>query len=362
MPGPRHILMVNTEHGWRGGENQIHLLVCGLDRQRFRAITACQEGGDLEHRLAESGAQTLPVRARGGFDLRAASHLRRAITEHAIDLVHAHASHAHSLCVMACMGLRVPLLVSRRVDFPIGGNPIGRWKYRRARRVVAVSEGVRTVLISGGVAPADIDVIHDGVDPARVAQRAQSTLRAELGIPASAVVFGIVAFLSEHKDHRTLLQAFREVEARLGDAWLLIAGEGELESDLTALSRELGLQRCRFLGFRPDVAMVFGALDVFVLSSHHEGLGSSVMDAMFAALPVVATRVGGLPELVDDQKTGILVGARDPAALASAMIELGSDPQKRRRLGDAGRTMAQSRFAAARMVEAYQSVYERMCR
>jgi len=361
MPAARHILMVNTEHGWRGGENQIHLLVCGLDPGRYRAITACQEGGDLEHRLDASGAVTLPIRARGSFDLRAIGRLRAVIKEHAIDLVHAHASHAHSLAVLALLGSKVPLLVSRRVDFAIGGNPIGRWKYRRAQRVVAVSEGVRQVLIAGGVVAANIDVIHDGVDPARVAAAGTSTLRAELGIPTDAVVYGIIAFLSEHKDHRSLLMAFQEVERALPQAWLLIAGEGELATELTALSNELGLHHCRFLGFRSDVAAILGALDIFVLTSHHEGLGSSVMDAMFAGLPVVATRVGGLPELVDDGVTGLLVPARDPAAISQALVMLGRDGAQARALGAAGKAKAERSFAAARMVEAYEAVYARMC-
>jgi glycosyltransferase involved in cell wall biosynthesis len=359
MPA-RRILMVNTEHGWRGGENQVFLLAAGLDRARFRAVTVCQEGGDLEHRLAEAGAETLPVRARGGIDFGAAREIRRAIADRKIELVHAHASHAHSLAVLATLGTGVPLVVTRRVDFPVGRNPIGRWKYRRAACVAAVSDGVRRVLLESGLAPERVEVIHDGVDPARVSGAAGSTLRAELSIPADAVVFGVTAFLTDHKDHATLLRAFRLVEAELPNAWLLIAGQGELAEQLTALSRELELRRVRFLGHRPDIAPVLGALDVFVLSSHHEGLGSSVMDAMYAGLPVAATRVGGIPEMVEDGVDGLLVPARDPAALAGALARLARGTDERKRMGEKAREKAWARFSAARMVRDYQTLYERL--
>jgi glycosyltransferase involved in cell wall biosynthesis len=338
----------------------VFLLVTGLDRERYRAVTVCQEGGDLEHRLAEAGAETLPIRARGGMDFGAAREIRRALADRRIELVHAHASHAHSLAVLATLGTGVPLVVTRRVDFPIGRNPFSRWKYRRAASVAAVSEGVRRVLVDGGFPAERVEVIHDGVDPARVAGAAESKLRAELGIPPEAVVFGVTAFLTDHKDHATLLRAFRLVEAELPNAWLLIAGQGELAEQLTALTRELELRRVRFLGHRPDIAPVLGALDVFVLSSHHEGLGSAVMDAMYAGLPVAATRVGGIPELVDEGVDGLLVPARDPAALAAALARLAREPEERKRMGEKAREKAWARFSAARMAREYQTLYDRL--
>jgi glycosyltransferase involved in cell wall biosynthesis len=360
MPAARRILMVNTEHGWRGGENQVWLLATGLDPLRWEVRTACQDGGDLDHRLSEAGAKTVPIRARGGFDLAAARALRRVALDYGVELVHAHASHAHSLALIATLGTGLPLVVSRRVDFPIGRSPISRWKYRRATRVVAVSEGVARAVTAGGVDPSRVDVVHDGVDPRRVAGARESRLRAELGIPAESVVFGITAFLTDHKDHRTLLRAFVQVEAMLPQAWLLIAGQGELEEELTALSRELKLSRCRFLGHRPDIAPVLGALDAFVISSHSEGLGSAVMDAMFAGLPVVSTRAGGLPELVDDGVDGVLVPIRDPEAMAAALVRLGRDGELRRRLGAQARAKSEDRFSAAHMVRGYEQVYERV--
>jgi glycosyltransferase involved in cell wall biosynthesis len=362
MSAPRRILLVNTERGWRGGENQVMLLARGLDRARFDALAVCQQGEELARRLAGLGLPVAEIRARGGVDIGAMRALRALMRAHGAELVHAHAAHAHALSWLARLGGPAPLLVTRRVDFPIKANPLSRWRYRACARVVAVSEGVAAVLREGGVDGRLIRVILDGVDPARFASAldgsARGKLRAELGLAAQAVVFGIVAHLVDHKDHRTLLAAFKAVESQRPDAHLVIAGDGELRSALEALARELGLARVRFLGHREDVATVLADLDACIMSSHHEGLGSSAMEAMFAGLPLVATRVGGLPELVVDGQDGLLVPARDPAALAAALVRLAESPALRARMGRAARAKAQSSFSAERMVRAHEALYD----
>jgi glycosyltransferase involved in cell wall biosynthesis len=361
-PKPMRVLMINTEPGWRGGENQLLLLVAGLAGQGVASVTACRSGGELERRLLLNGAITASMHGRGGFGLRGVMKLRKLLRPPGFDLVHAHTSHAHSLALWALLGRRVPLLVTRRVDFAIGRGPFGglqRWKYRQPARLIAVSDCVKRVLVDGGTPAERVSVIRDGVDPARLAggEDGAKALRAEFGIPGDAVVFGITAHLTDHKDHRTLLRAFAIVEGKMPKAWLLIAGGGELETELRLLASELGLQRTRFLGFRTDIATVLAALDVFVLSSHHEGLGSAVMDAMFRALAVVATTAGGIPELVTPGHDGLLVPPRDPVALAGALTVVGLDPAERARLGDHARATAAARFDAARMVAEHVALY-----
>ncbi len=355
------VLMINTEPGWRGGENQLLLLVTGL-AGTVQTVTACRAGGELERRLLLNGAITASMAGSGGFGLRAVMKLRKLLKPPGFDLVHAHTSHAHGLALWALLGKQMPLLVTRRVDFAVGRSLVGRWKYRRPRRLIAVSDCVARVLADGGVPPGQITVIRDGVDPARLGGGADgaAALRAEFGIPPVAVVFGITAHLTDHKDHRTLLRAFAIVEARIANAWLLIAGGGELEAELRLLAAELGLKRTRFLGFRTDIATVLASLDVFVLSSHHEGLGSAVMDAMFRGLPVVATTAGGIPELVTPGHDGLLVAPRDPAALAGALVVVGTDPAERARLGGHARATAEARFGAARMVAEHVALYRQV--
>ena len=356
---PLRVLMINGERGWRGGENQVALLVRGLG-SAFMPITACLPDAPLAQMLTTAGCQVRPVTMRGQFHLSAVRALRRIIRDERIAVVHAHTSHAHALGLQATIGNRVPLVVTRRVDFAIGRSLIGRWKYgQRVTRFVAVSAGVGRVLEAGGVQRERIDVIHDGIDPARFAGAASttSTLRTELGIPTDAVVFGVVAHLTDHKDHRTLLTAFAEVERARPDAWLVVVGTGELEAELKAHATTLALKRTVFTGFRDDVPNVLRGLDVGVLSSHLEGLGSTVMDYCCCGLAVVATRAGGIPELITDGVEGLLAPPRDPPALAAALLRVAGDATLRRRLGDTGRVAAAERFGAARMVAAHEALY-----
>ena len=357
---PRRILQLNTEHGWRGGENQVLLLARGLAAP-YRSIVVAQPGSPMAKASREAGLDTNEIAMRGQWHFSAIRALRALIRDQHITIVHAHTSHAHSLGALACRGTNVPLVVTRRVDFALKRGWISRWKYCRAvARHAAVSEGVRQVMMTGGVPAERIDVIHDGIDFARFSLQ-KSTLRQELSLPADAVLVGVTAHLTDHKDHRTLLSAWQHVEPVAAKAWLLIVGTGELESELKALATQLRLHRVVFTGFRQDINNVLRGLDIFTLTSHLEGLGSSVMDAMYCSLPVVATRAGGLPELIDDQADGLLVPVRDHAAVTHALLRVIGDPALRQRFGNAAHQRALQRFSAEVMIARYRCLYDRVC-
>lgn len=356
---PKRILQLNTEHGWRGGENQVLLLAKGLTTP-YRSLVVAQPNSPMAKASRDAGLETNEIAMRGQWHLSAIRALRALIREQHIAIVHAHTSHAHSLGALACRGTGVPLVVTRRVDFPLKRGWIARWKYCRAvARHAAVSEGVRQVMIAGCVPAERIDVIHDGIDFARFPPQ-DSSLRKEFSLPADAVLVGVTAHLTDHKDHRTLLAAWQIIEKAAAKAWLLIIGTGELEAELKALATQLGLQRVVFTGFRQDINNVLRGLDIFTLTSHLEGLGSSVMDAMYCGLPVVATRAGGLPELIDDQTDGLLVAVRDHAGAAQALLRVIGDATLRQRLGEAAYQRALQRFSAEVMITRYRSLYDRV--
>lgn len=353
----RTIVMVNTESGWRGGENQVFLLARDLP-EPWRALTVCQPGSPLAQRLREVGSLVVELPMSGGGDLAAVWAICRLAREHDAAVLHAHTSHAHSLCRLAVIGRDLPLVVTRRVDFPVKRGLFAAWKYgARVTRFVAISEAVRGVLLAGGVAPAGCVLIPDGVDLARLDAAPLVDLRAELGLPAAALLVGNAAALVDHKDHRTLLDAWALVERAEPTAHLAIAGTGDLEQELHAQARALGLAHVHFLGFRHDVPGLLKGFDLFVLSSHLEGLGTVVMDAMRCGLPVVATRAGGIPELVENDGNGLLVGVRDPSALARALLRLLGDRALRERLASGARASAEARFSHRRMVESYAGLY-----
>ena len=172
---------------------------------------------------------------------------------------------------------------------------------------------------------------------------------------------GNVAALTGHKDHATLLAAAARVLARRPETRFVIVGEGELEPSLAAQARALGLEgRCVFAGFRNDLDRLVPAFTVFCLSSHMEGLGTSLLDAMSFAVPIVATAAGGIPEAVSDGITGRLVPPRDPDALATALVEALESPERRAAWGAAGRRRFEERFTADRMVETTLAVYREL--
>ncbi len=230
------------------------------------------------------------------------------------------------------------------------------WVSRLASTVIADAAGVREVLIAHhGLAPERVSVIYNGIDLPAYGLLDQATARAELGLPAEARLLGTVARLAPVKNQALLLRALARVDA---DWHLVMAGDGELRGELEALAAELAIApRVHFLGRRDDVPRVLAALDAFILTSVSEGLPISVLEAMAAGLPVVATAVGGLAELVAPERTGLLVPSQDSDALVAAIARL--TPEACLAWGQAGRAEAQSRFSLTAMVDAYQSVYDR---
>jgi L-malate glycosyltransferase len=350
------ILHVDSARTWRGGQNQVMLSARGMAERGHDVLVACQQGGALFERLSGSGLAAAPIRFGGDLSVTAALSLRRTIHGFRPDVVHAHDPHALAASLPTPLPRRI---ASRRVDFALKGGP-SRWKYLRCARVVAVSRAVRDVLEAGRL-PADrLRLVYEGV-PDRPPQSGGRAALLELGIPETAAVVGNVAALTGHKDHETFLRAAALVVPHMPTVRFVIVGDGERRSTLLALAASLGLSsHVVFAGFRTDLDRLIPAFDVFCLSSHMEGLGTSVLDAMCFGVPVVATAAGGLPEVVEDEVSGRVVPVRDPAALAAALREVAGDAALRARLGAASRAAFVARFTASRMVESTLAVYEEL--
>jgi glycosyltransferase involved in cell wall biosynthesis len=251
------------------------------------------------------------------------------------------------------------LIASRRVDFHLRGNAFSRWKYGRVDCFICASDAIRSMLLADGIPAARALTVHEGIDIEHVAAVPAANIHAELWLPSGAPVVGNIAALVPHKGQKYLIDAAALVVREIPDARFVVVGEGELRPALERQIHEHHLERHVLLtGFRPDVLSLLKAFDVFVLSSVTEGLGTSLLDAMACARPIVATRVGGIPEVVADGEVGILVPPRDPEALAGAIGGLLDDVWKRREFGRAGAQRVRARFSAAQMVAATLSVYQ----
>jgi len=348
---------VNTETGWRGGEQQLAWLAQGLNGRGHSCLVICNRKGQLARRAPELGLEVRPVPVRGEIGFRSVKETAAALREFEPHIVHLHDAHAVLVGALAAKLAGSPaVVVSRRVDFRINS----RWKYTWAiDRIIAISAAVRAVLIDCGVPPQRICVVHSAIDLARLEELpAREPARQKLGLAAGELAVGMIAALTDHKGHRFLLEGWPRVIEREPRARLLLAGDGELADELKGLVARLGIGgSVRFLGFWEDVPGLLAALDLFALSSHLEGLCTSLMDAMAAGLPVAATRAGGIPEVVAEGRTGMLVPERNPDALAEAILGLLADPERRRHMGEAGRERVRSEFGLQSMVEGTLAAY-----
>jgi glycosyltransferase involved in cell wall biosynthesis len=351
------VLHVDSGREWRGGQNQVLLSCLGMKARGHEVALACRRASPLHERAEKAGLEVAPVDFGGELSPRPAFQVARALGRLRPAVVQAHDPHALTACHAARIGgAHAPLVATRRVDFRPRG-PLAVWKYQAAVRVVVVSRAIHDVMTGAGVDAARLRLVYEGVPDRAPAAGGQEALRA-LGIPAGVPVIGNVAALVDHKDHPTLLRAAARVLAQRADARFVIVGDGERRDALAALARDAGIAgSVTFTGFRDDVDRLLPAFDVFCLSSHMEGLGTIVLDAMAFARPVVATAAGGIPESVVDGVTGRLTPTRDDAALAAALLELIEDPARALSLGQAGRRRFEECFSAERMVAETLAVY-----
>jgi glycosyltransferase involved in cell wall biosynthesis len=320
--------------------------------------------GALRQR-AKEGLDLLSLAPKTEMDLTAAWRLSRIVKQLKPDIIHAHDPHAVAMSALALsmstQPRKPPLIAARRVDFHLKGNALSRWKYRQVDCFVCASDAIRQMLIGDGVAPSRTVTVHEGIDIERVDAAEPANLHGEFWLPHHAPIVGNVAALVGHKGQKHLIEAARLVLPQLPDARFIIAGEGELRPALERQIKDHHLEKHVLLaGFRPDVLSLHKAFDIFVMSSVTEGLGTSLLDAMAAGKPIVATRTGGIPEVVVDGETGLLVPPRDEEALAGAIVRLLKDANLRRAMGEAGRTRARDLFSVERMVQNTLNVYQRV--
>jgi glycosyltransferase involved in cell wall biosynthesis len=355
-------LHIDTARTSPGGQNQVLTTVLGLAAAGHRAVLVAHAAGELRAR-AQEGLELIPLTPRTEMDLASAWRLARVIKRLEPDLVHAHDPHGVAMAALALSmggsGSRTPLVAARRVDFHLKGRALSRWKYGQVDTFICASDLIRSMLMHDGV-PADRAVtVHEGIDLAHVDAAPPLQVHEELWLPHHAPVVGNVAALVPHKGQRHLIEAAALVVREVPDARFVIAGEGELRPALERQIRERHLEKHVFLtGFRPDVLSFHKSFDLFVMSSVTEGLGTSLLDAMACSKAVVATSAGGIPEIVVDGVTGLLVPPRDDRALAAGVVRLLQDPDLRRRMGDAGRARVVDAFSADRMVRDTVAVYE----
>jgi len=299
--------------------------------------------------------------------------LWRLVRRGGFDIVHTHTSKAGILGRVAAWLARVPIIVHTphgHVFYGYHGPAMSRvfiwlerWAARLTDRIIALTAADAEDHVRLGVAGAEhFAVIHSGVDFSSSGRipTSREEIRAELGLEAGVLVIGTLGRLTAIKGHTDLLRAFVEVRRQLGDARLVVVGDGEERGALTGLSEELGLgEHVRFAGWHDDVFGALSALDIFAFPSLNEGMGKALVEAMYMGLPCVATRVGGIPEIIEDEENGLLVPPQRPDLLAASLLRVADDPDLASRLGSAAARRARA-YSVERMIEDIEALYEEL--
>ncbi len=354
-------LHIDTSRTWRGGQNQVLLTVLGLRKRGHRTALVMRSDGELSQRSPDH-ADNFSLDPRMESDIRAGWCLSKLLQTLRPNIVHAHDAHAISMALIARLltpkDNPLPVIASRRVDFHVGHNIFSRWKYSKVDHFLCASEAIRNMLTEDGISSERSTVVHEGIDLTRIDNAPSLNLHEEFSLPVGSPVIGNIAALVPHKGQDSLIAAASQVLKAIPEARFLIVGTGELQETLQHKIRSLSLEQQVILtGFRNDVLSILKALDLFVMSSVTEGLGTSVLDAMAARRAVVSTRAGGIPESVVDGETGLLTPVGDADSMSRAIVTLLTDSNRRRMFGEAGRQRAQQLFSDDRMVEQTTDVY-----
>jgi glycosyltransferase involved in cell wall biosynthesis len=359
---PLSIFHCDVRLSWAGGQNQLWLLAHGLRERGHRQWIVTRPESELARRSREAGFAVIEHPYRGEVDPRGYWSLRRWIARHRPEVVHAHDSHSLMPAAVAARLVRSrPAIVGhRRVDFPIRGHALSRWKYAHGPdRLVAISRRVRDVLLDAGVPAERIALIPSGID-LRTPPADGTTLRERIGAPPDASVVLTIASLADYKDHPTLVEAAERLAPREPAIRWAVCGAGGLLEPMRAEVERRGLSgRVHYLGYVPDARALLPQADVFCLSSKTEGLGTSVLDAMAAGVPVAATAGGGIPEMIEHEVTGLLAPVSDGATLGAAIDRLLDDPALAQRLAGAARERVQD-FAIDRTIERTEALYREL--
>lgn len=357
---------VETLH--RGGLEHVVLdLVQGQLAQGHRCQVVCLfEGGLLAARFESIGARVHVCHKRAGPDLAAARRLRRFVRTHQTDVLHTHNRTAHYYAVLATLGARPRTVVNTSHGMGASRSKDRREQFfsfcaSRTDSLVAVSEMVRQHMRERGLPNDKLEVVYNGIEAGQypgASAQARLRLRTELGFAEDVRLLGSVGRLNRLKDPATLIRAFAHLHASQADTALVMIGDGSLRCGLEEQVAELGLGgSVRFLGDREDVPELLAGMDLYAMSSLSEGFSIALLEACASNLPVVATRVGGNPEIINDGINGLLVPASDPVALAQAMQAVLDDPERARSLGAAGRNWVVEHATLDAMTARYTEIY-----
>jgi len=359
------ILHLSSTSGPGGAEMIVRRLALALDSQRFRSVVCLFGPGWLYDACRQAGLPTHVLGMNGAFDVRWARAFVRLLQRECVTVIHAHEFTANTYGTMLGKLAGIPVVATIHGKNYYWEQIKRRTAYRlvsRAAQMIAVSEDLKNFVVERtGVATKRIRVIYNGVDPYVLPETdGIRTVRDEFELHRWDKVIGSVGSLYSVKGHIHLIRALPEILRVCPRTLVLLIGRGDQEAALKAEASRLGVdEHVRFLGFRNDVLLLLCLMDVFVLPSLSEGLSMALLEAMAAGRPIVATSVGGNGELVQEGKSGFLIPAENPHALADRVISLLRNDGQAKAFGHCGKHRVEEHFSLAGMARSYQECYRR---
>jgi glycosyltransferase involved in cell wall biosynthesis len=366
----------NIEFG--GGERVFSQIIRGLDKERFGVFVASNPGGIYEKKLTEVGIKINPVRMTNRYNLGIISRLKKIIKTKDVRIVHSQGGRADFFARIAARIANVPIIISSMAMLVEGYDVsrsrkglyvlIDRWTERWVNKFTVLSEAMRRSLIERHkIPPENIVKIYNGIEieeynpDLKEIRNKKLEVRRELGLKNDVPVIGAIGRLVWQKGFEYLIRAAPEVLKKCPEARFLIVGEGPLQNELILTSEKLNVaDRIIFSGFRNDIKEILASIDVLAMPSLLEGLPMVLLEAMAMAKPIVATRIDGITEVLENSKTGLLVPAKNSHALAEAIVGILDDKAKANFFGQNAREAAKEKFSVKKMVEQIESAYEKL--
>ena len=319
------VLHISSEYTWRGGEQQIAYLINELDNLGVENYVVCRKNSAFEKHCKEYDIRHFNLPFRSSYEIGSAIQIKNYCKQIGIDILHMHSSRGHTIGVISSLlGNKTNLVLSRRVDFPIKSNWLSKWKYNYSKitKIICVSEKIKEVMLPFIQDKNRLVVAHSGIDINRFKEsKNKGILHKEYCLEKEVKIVANISALADHKDYPTFINAVSEFKKINNEkVKFFIIGEGDLRSEIETLIQAKELKEDIIMtGFRDDITSIFPELDVFLITSKEEGLGTTVLDAFANKIPVIATAGGGIPEMVEHQNTGLLYDIGDYKEIAKGV-------------------------------------------
>lgn len=336
------VLHVSTPTSWRGGEQQLFYLMEELEKQEVEQYLVCNVNGELYKKAKDVNWNVVGTTKRSGMDLGFASQIKSTCKKMEVTVIHAHDSQAHTLALLAniLFGNKVPVVLSRRVDFPVGASFLSKYKYNHpmVAKILCVSDAIKEVMKPAIKDQKLLETVYSGIDLSKFqGVQISSYLRENFDVPKGFQLISNVSAVAPHKDYYTFVDTVELLVQRGVKAKFFIIGDGSEKEAIMQYVKDKNLQKeIYFTGFIKQLLPVLKSLDLMLVTSKTEGLGTTILDAFACGVPVVATRAGGIPEIVQHNKTGLTAEVGDSKGLAELVIEvLNDDVLQKELLGNA---------------------------